>query len=869
MDPARWKNIRRIALTAQELPQEEERAAFLDEACRDDAELRQEVESLLNADLERVSFMENSPIRVLGEVDELEENSQVGAYRVIRKLGGGGMGIVYLATRDGDEFKHEVALKVLQATLQSGQTSEEAEQRFLQEMGILAKLNHPNIAKLHTGGRTEDGRLYYLMEYVEGQRIDVYCREKKLSLKERLRLFQSVCEAVQYAHTHLVIHRDIKPSNVLVTATGEPKLLDFGVAKPLEGAGIGPTVVTGGGQKLFTPDYASPEQIEGDDIHTASDVYSLGILLYELLAGDRPYRLKMLAEKEVLRIVCDETPMPPSLAVLAEVSDSENGSTSTGTTIAAFRRKLEGDLDTIVLMALRKEPAERYATVQQLRDDIERHLVGLPIMARTPSFGYRARKFVRRNRVGLAIAGLFILVIGIAGWALLEQYRKTVQERDRAQHATAFLVDLFKTADPQEMKASELSALHLLGKGGQALLQDDAMEPRVRADLLSSIGSIYGELEMADEALPLHEKALDLARVTFGAESAEYGMQLDQVATMERYLGNTDEAETLYREANRIFDLALGSGPDKHAAAAKNNLAALLLSKSQLEEAEDLFREALRIRSKLFLSDSVEVLEASSNLAATLNMQSKFPEAEALFREVLETRLQLYGPSHRKTGTAFHNLGWNLSGQQRYEEALSYQKKALEASRALFDAPHPSVGRRLTNICLTLGRLKRHSEAEKACRESLSIFVAVYGEESSVTATSVHNLARTVFQIGRLDQALSLCQRGLAGRRATLPPNHPHIVHSLNLIGEIYEAQGKISEAEDLLRDALAQQRSNHSEADHVDILNSLEKLGLLLRRSGRKDEAAPYLMEAADLAGRLFGEDSARVRKLQKELSI
>ena len=712
MDPERWKNIKTIALAAQELSEEEgaaERAAFLDETCGDDAELRQEVESFLNADLERVDFMENSPIRVLGEADELEENSQVGAYRVLRKLGGGGMGIVYLASRVGDDFQHEVALKVLRATLPAGQTSDEAEQRFLQEMGILAKLKHPSIARLHSGGRTEDGRLYYLMEYVEGQRIDVYCQKQKLSLEARLRLFQKVCDAVQYAHTHLVIHRDIKPSNVLVTSDGEPRLLDFGVAKPLEGAGIGNTVLTGGNQKLFTPDYASPEQITGKDIHIASDVYSLGVLLYELLAGDRPYRLKALvAEKEIQGIVCDQTPAPPSSTVLAQVSSTETSEDSPATDpTASFRRKLEGDLDTIVLMALRKEPGRRYPTVQKLADDIEKYLTGRPIEARAPNVGYRARRFVRRNRVGIGIAGLFLLVVGLAAFALWGQYRETVRQRDLAQHrlrqanvTRSFLVGLFQSSDPDEAGTEALTVAEILDTGSQKVYEELAREPEVRAEVEGVIGEIYFALGLFEKAEQHFQASAADTQSTSGNNSIQHAYALNNLATLRQQQGMFDQAESLFRQALEIRISLLGE-QDPKTAVSLNNLATIFWIRGDYEETEEFDRRALAIHRKAYGGDHRDLASAIENLAILLGDQGKPDEAEPLYREAMAMRNRLFKKPHSHIALSLGNLGRFLHNQGNLVEAQSLYEEALGMKEQLLGESHPDT-RTATNNLATL-----------------------------------------------------------------------------------------------------------------------------------------------------------------------
>jgi serine/threonine protein kinase len=423
MTPEHWKQVKEIFNAALDRSVDE-REAFLDEACGGDLSLRQQGERLINIHQQAGDFIED---RAATTQDSLLTNEfvtlapdpmigrQVGAYRLVREIGRGGMGAVYLAVRADDQYQKRVALKLVKR----GMGTKDILRRFRHERQILAGLNHPYIAQLLDGGTTEDGLPYFVMEYVEGQPITNYCDTHKLTIAERLKLFRQVCAAAQYAHQNLVVHRDLKPSNILITADGAPKLLDFGIAKllnpELSAQAIDPTVTA---LRLMTPEYASPEQVRGEPVTTASDVYSLGIVLYELLTGHRPYRLKSRMPHDILRTVCEEEPERPS-TVIDRVEAGASAEGATHIPLAPeivsrtregqpdkLRRRLQGDLDNIVLMAMRKEPQRRYATVNQLSEDIRRHLEGLPVVARKVTFGYRLQKFIARHKTSAAAAAV-------------------------------------------------------------------------------------------------------------------------------------------------------------------------------------------------------------------------------------------------------------------------------------------------------------------------------------------------------------------------------------------------------------------------------------------------------------------------------
>ena len=413
MESERWQRIESVFHSVLDCVPER-RAALLESACIGNPELRTEVESLL-AVYQKTGFTRRGAFQdgfklLEKRADQQQQGRQIGPYRIVREIGCGGMGAVYLAARADEVFEKVVAIKVIRR----GLDTDDVIHRFRSERKILATLDHPNITRLLDGGTTDDGLPYFVMEYIEGEPIDHYCDARKLNVTERLKLFQGVCAAVRYAHQNLVIHRDIKPGNVLVTKEGVPRLLDFGIATLLapEGTSADATVTI---VRPLTPEYASPEQVRGEPITTASDVYSLGGLLYRLLTGHRPYRSAMSSPAEIEEAVCHEVPAKPSLAVLYEDSlRSGEAAGGTAQSVSATRegtphklhRRLAGDLDNIILMALRKEPQRRYASAEQLSLDITRHLGNLPVMARPDSAGYRAAKFVARHKAGVAGATL-------------------------------------------------------------------------------------------------------------------------------------------------------------------------------------------------------------------------------------------------------------------------------------------------------------------------------------------------------------------------------------------------------------------------------------------------------------------------------
>jgi serine/threonine protein kinase len=451
LTPERFREIRKLFEAALERPPAE-REAFVTAESGDDLELRTEVLEMLRAEAEAGGPIDDQaraalpPPFLMGgfpsggspmESQDLE-GRRIGPYLLQRRIGSGGMGTVYLATRDDEAFKKQVAVKIVQPRI----GGPDLLRHFQQERQILAALDHPNIARLLDGGTTSDGIPYVVMEYVEGRPIDEYCNDRKLNVTERLKLFREVCAAVHYAHQNLIVHRDLKPSNILVTENGTVKLLDFGIAKLLHTDGRETPTLTWTGARLMTPEYASPEQVKGEAITTATDVYSLGVVLYELLTGHRPYRLKSRLLHEVVRIICEEEPTRPStvISLVEEVNtDDEKLDMITPDRVSEVRegkpgrlkKRLTGDLDSILLVALRKEPQKRYGSVEQFSEDLQRHLAGLPLISRRGAFPYRARKFVRRNRKSLAALAL-VLSVAIL-YFFLEQSRKTHQQSLTAQ----------------------------------------------------------------------------------------------------------------------------------------------------------------------------------------------------------------------------------------------------------------------------------------------------------------------------------------------------------------------------------------------------------------------------------------------------
>ncbi|MBK8267103.1 MAG: serine/threonine protein kinase [Planctomycetes bacterium] len=456
MPSTRWRTIKSLFNAAIELPMDR-RADYLDRSCPDDVEIRNEVNSLLEHHAASSCFIEPPDIHSVARAFESAEirsrvGHRVGAYELIRLLDTGGMGHVYLAQRADGQFDKQVAIKVIRRSVDH----EELRLRFINEQKALASLEHPNIARLLDGGITGDGLSYLVMEYVEGCPIDEYCDLHRLSTEKRLEIFRAVCAAVHYAHQRLIIHRDLKPANILVTADGAPKLLDFGIAKLLDPQEpVRPKAESGEDPPAFaarpktgnlsipflTPEYASPEQIRGEPITTASDIYSLGVILYELLAGRRPFRIDSRAQHEIARQICAEEPIKPSTAVRQiPFSRSDGAASQSKCSPQTLKRRLAGDLDNICLMALRKEPERRYGSVEQFAEDVRRHLIGLPVIARKDTFSYRAAKFVRRNRAAVIASSILFLALvgGIVGTSM------TLLIVQRAQDKTLLMNDFLK-----------------------------------------------------------------------------------------------------------------------------------------------------------------------------------------------------------------------------------------------------------------------------------------------------------------------------------------------------------------------------------------------------------------------------------------
>jgi serine/threonine-protein kinase len=623
MDPARWSRLETISNAALER-RPEDRDAFLHEACATDPELRREVERLLASLDADPEFLEVPLVKLRdAEVAEGRADARfIGPYRLVRPLGHGGMGEVFLARRDVGGVEQAVAVKVLRR----GMDSDEVIRRFRQERQILASLHHPNIAHLTDGGVTEDGRPFFVMEYVDGEPIDRYCERRRLSVSERLGLFTVVCSAVQHAHRNLVVHRDIKPSNILVTGDGVAKLLDFGIGKVIEeSAGAGNGVDTRTEVRVLTPEYAAPEQVRGERITTATDVHGLGVLLYVILTGRHPFATGERTREDVQRAVCDEEAPRPS----------------------RIERRLAGDLDTIVLKALRKEPERRYASPDALVDDIERHLEGRPVAARPDTLAYRAGKFIRRNPWGVAAGA--ITVVALTGVSVITslQSRQAARERDAALEVRGFLLESFGARGPTQSQEEPVAARALLDQQAATLAYAYADRPALRAEMLQVVAEGYERLGLYDVAEQRAREALALRREFPSDDPADAAWPLALIGWIRNQQAKPTEADSILREAVALFRTA-GTGGRRGLARALNDLGVVLQERGNFVEAEAALAEALDIRTRHFVHDARATAITANNLAGLHYRRGDLPQAVALGERALASLRQALGPDHQR-----------------------------------------------------------------------------------------------------------------------------------------------------------------------------------------------------------------------------
>ncbi len=817
MTPGRWELISKILNDALDRPIAQ-RTTFLTTACGTDHELRREVESLLASHEQAGSFvpgpfggqraqaleqMAHAELGLFAGTDRDPE--QVGLYRVEGRIGEGGMGTVYRASRADRVFEKRVAIKILRSDL----ADDELIQRFRGERQILARLEHPNIARLLDGGTTDNGRPYLVMEYVEGRPIDRYCEEEGASLEERLGLFRKICAAVHVAHQNLVVHRDLKPANILVGEDGEPKLLDFGIAKLLRPESLGQTLVsTQPGMSPLTLSHASPEQIRGRPVTTASDVYSLGVVLFQLLAGRLPYDASDGSDlHRIAGQICDLEPPRPSSVAAPE---------------PRWRRRLPFDLEMIVLKALRKEAGHRYASVEQLANDLERYSKGLPVRAQGDALRYRAGKFLRRHHLWVAAATLIVVLVAGFIATLLVQRQKIVREQRSAQEVARLMVDLFESNDPDRALGERLTVRELLDRGARSMEVRLIDDPELRATLLGTLGQVYRNMGLLAEAEPFLKETLDLRREMLGPGHPLVADTLRQLADRDRLAGNYDTALQGYQQASEI----LGERASASLALTLQGQAATLQANGDLEAAAATFDRGLEVARQALGGEDPVLAQILVGRAGLEQQRGEFATAQQHFEAALEIYRQTHGERHSKVADTLQRIALVLADRHLFEQSDALFEQALALQRQLYDGHHP------------------------------------------ILASTLDSLATSLVDRGQLDRAEPLAREALDMRRLAYGPEHSRVARSINLLGLIRANQGRNEEAEALLRQAVEMWRQLHG-PDHHEMTPSLGNLGELLVRTQRLEEGAQHLREAIRISHLVYGEGHIQAAMLSTTLGM
>ncbi|MFN7963989.1 MAG: serine/threonine-protein kinase [Thermoanaerobaculia bacterium] len=712
-------------------------------------------------------------------------------YRLLEELGEGGMGVVYLAERADGEYRQQVAVKLLRDAHQGEQRAT----RFRTERQILAALDHPYIAKLLDGGTLASGAPFLVMEYVEGLPIDRYCARNALALRDRLELFLKVCSAVSAAHQRLIVHRDLKPENILVNQAGDPKLLDFGIAKLLDAEATGWTVAaTEFGSSPLTPRYASPEQVRGEPISTASDIFSLGVVLYELLTGRLPYPESDLATLQLMALICERDPPAPSTAAAALPLRLPSQAAEP---LPYRLQELEGDLDAIVAKALRKEPAERYASVELLAADLRAYLEGQPVAARRGSRLYRASKFLRRHRLAAAGAAVLLATLVGWGWTTRVQLARTRDQRDQAQQVTRLLLDLFTVVDPEEGQGEQVTAREVLDRAAARIGPELGGRPAVRAELEEAVGRVYSQLGLYERAQPLLDSALALRRQGHGDPLST----LYQLGNLAARRGDRPRAEQYLEEALRRAEARPGSSPGL--AEVETSLAELRFDQGNYPLSEQHYLRAL---AALAPGEGVAKAQILANLARLALEQGRPEEASSRLKEA-EALADAGLPGQPwRSAMALNDIGLVLDQAGDARHAGEVLRRALEVYRRILPGDHADVASSLNNlggVYLGLGEL---ATAQDFYRQSAEMLRRLLGDRNPKLLTPLGNLAVAQMQAGDFAAAERSLREVEALAREISPEDQASLAIYDSNLGDALREQHREAEAETFYRRALVEQ---------------------------------------------------------------
>ena len=861
MNASRWERVQTLFHLAADLP-EDERRQYVSAECTDDPSIADEVLAMLDEDSRGNSLLDRDVSHLARAVVDspvvpVLPIESFGPYRISSMLGEGGMGVVYLAER-GD-LGSKAAIKILRDAWLSPARRE----RFAIEQRTLAQLNHPCIARLYDADTLPDGTPWFVMEYVEGVPLTAFCDTHASTISERLRLFRDVCEAVQHAHRHAIIHRDLKPSNILVTQDGTVKLLDFGIAKQLES--LEGSDVTRTGLRPMTPAYAAPEQVSAGRLGIHTDVYSLGVVLYELLVGRLPFDVAQTTPSELERLIVEQEPERPSVAA------RRTPALPVGSSRAQSASKPQwADLDVLCLTAMHKDPARRYASVEALIRDVDHYLTGAPLEARPDSLRYRTSKFVRRNMTAVTTAAaVFAAVVGLTVFytvRLASARNAAVAEAARTQRIQRFMLDLFRgNEDDAVGPADSLRVVTLIGRGvEQARTLDE--EPAVQAELFETLGGIYRALGKMTPADSLLRASLEQRRRLFGPDHPAIASSMLALGELRNAQAEYDSAEKFIRAGLAIAKRRLPP-TDPVIANATNSLGQVMYERGSYTDAEPILLEAARLYSR---GDTVTpgLASALTNLANTYFYLGKYATSDSLNQRVLAMDKELYGPRHAYVADVLINLGAIRFEWAKYPEAEAYYREALEINRAWYGENHPETASNLTALGRALASEQRLPEAGMVLRQALEISERVYGPVHPRVASALNELSRVKQSEKKLDEAEAGFRRMAEIYKSVHNDKHYVISIALSNIAGVHQERGEYVKAEELFREAI-RRYDGLLAADHQLVGIARGRLGRALRLQGKFAEGAKESLAGYTILMKQSTPPVLWVQRVRSDLAI